>query len=371
MTTMTASTKQIRSENDIIPNTLTDAESSALLTLCVMAAYADGGKDDRERAELKRIIEGLAAPRLNSVLIYKEALAQPRPLADTVARLESPAARAMAYEMAVCICDADDVLDGREKHFLEQLRCSLDLKPSCAALFQQEAEAITALPLPVAQAIDDGPFGVTVRPADGQNAHAVKAESDKMILNYSILNGALELLPQSLATMASILVMGRRNCGKKTLLPQSLTTMAIIPLQMKMVYRIGKQHGFELDRGHIRDFLATVDVGLTSQVVEDYARKLLGGLIGKFGGGSMGKLGRGVAEQATSSAFSFASTYALGQVAKQYYAGGRKVAGIQLKELFSSSLVEAKSLHTRYLPQIQERVKTINPSDLLPLIKGQ
>lgn len=70
-------------------------------------------------------------------------------------------------------------------------------------------------------------------------------------------------------------------------------------------------------------------------------------------------------------AFSFASTYALGLVAKQYYAGGRKVAGLQLKELFTSSLAEAKSLHTRYLPQIQERVKTINPSDLLPLIKGQ
>ena len=352
-------------------NTLTETDRGALLALCVMAAYVDGENDDCERDEVKRIVEGLDAPRFDPVLVYKEAVTQPQPIADTVARLESPVARAMAYEMAVCICGADGVLDEREKAFLEQLRSALGLKPSSAAEFLKQAEAITALPLPVAQGIDDGSFEVAVRPAEGQSVAAVNAESDKMILNYSILNGALELLPQSLATMASILVMGRRNCGKKTLLPQSLTTMAIIPLQMKMVYRIGKQHGFELDRGHIRDFLATVDVGLTSQVVEDYARKLLGGLIGKFGGGSMGKLGRGVAEQATSSAFSFASTYALGQVAKQYYAGGRKVAGIQLKELFSSSLVEAKSLHSRYLPQIQERVKTINPSDLLPLIKGQ
>ena len=117
---MTAGTQQIRSENDIIPNTLTEAESSALLTLCVMAAYADGGKDDRERAELKRIIEGLAAPRINSVLIYKEALTEPRPLAETVARLESSAARAMAYEMAVCICDADDVLDGHVHNSMTQ-----------------------------------------------------------------------------------------------------------------------------------------------------------------------------------------------------------------------------------------------------------
>ena len=250
-------------------NTLTETERVALLTLCVMAAYADGDKDDRERAEVKRIVEGLDAPRLNTVLIYKEALTQPQPIADTVARLESPVARAMAYEMAVCICDADDVLDEREKQFLEKLRSALGLKPASAAEFQKQAEAITALPLPVAQGIDDGPFEVPVRQAEGQTAAAMNAESDKMILNYSILNAALELLPQSLATMA------------------------IIPLQMKMVYRIGKQHGFELDRGHIRDFLATVGVGLTSQVVEGYARKLLGGLIGKFAGGKMGKMGPG------------------------------------------------------------------------------
>ena len=78
-----------------------------------------------------------------------------------------------------------------------------------------------------------------------------------MILNYSILNGALELLPQSLASMA------------------------IIPLQMKMVYRIGKSHGYELDRGHIKDFIATLGVGLTSQYVEQFGRKLVGGLLGR------------------------------------------------------------------------------------------
>ena len=85
----------------------------------------------------------------------------------------------------------------------------------------------------------------------------------------------------------------------------------------------------------------------------------------------MGQLGKSVAEQAASSAFSFASTYALGQVAKHYYAGGRKIGNLQIKELFSSSLTEAKALHSRYLPQIHERMKTIKPSELLPLIHGQ
>jgi uncharacterized protein (DUF697 family)/tellurite resistance protein len=327
--------------------TLTETERSALLTLCVMAAYADGDKDDRERAEVKRIVEGLDAPRFNPVLIYKEALTQPQPIAETAARLQSPAAKSMAYEMAVCVCDADDVLDEREKKFLEQLRAALGLQVKSAAEFQKQADAIAATPIPLVQGVEDEPFEVPVQQLDDKPGVAPDSEGDKMILNYAILNGALELLPQSLATMA------------------------IIPLQMKMVYRLGKRHGYELDRGHLRDFLATVGVGLTSQVVEGYARKLLGGLLGKVAGGKMGKLGKSVAEQAASSAFSFASTYALGQVAKQYYAGGRKFASVQLKELFSSSLAEAKTLHGRYLPQIQERVKTLNPSQLLPLIRGQ
>jgi len=99
----------------MMTETPTETERSAFLTLCVMAAYADGEKDNRERVEPKRIVEGLDAPRLNPVLLYKEALAQPQPIADTVARLESPVARTMAYEMAVCICDAEDVLDERVK----------------------------------------------------------------------------------------------------------------------------------------------------------------------------------------------------------------------------------------------------------------
>lgn len=48
--------------------------------------------------------------------------------------------------------------------------------------------------------------------------------------------------------------------------------------------RIGKAHGCELDRGHIKELLGVAGVGLTSQVVEGYARKLLGGLLGKVGG---------------------------------------------------------------------------------------
>jgi uncharacterized protein (DUF697 family) len=141
--------------------------------------------------------------------------------------------------------------------------------------------------------------------------------------------------------------------------------MAIIPLQMKMVYRIGKAHGFELDRGHIKDFLATVGVGLSSQYLERIGRRLAGGLLGRLGGGLARRLG----SAATGSAFSFATTYALGHVAKSYYAGGRTLDAQRLKDAFASLLGEARSLEERYLPEIRERARTINPAALLDLVR--
>src|SRR5690606_37877283 len=155
---------------------------------------------------------------------------------------------------------------------------------------------------------------------------------DKSILNYAMLNGALELLPQSWASMA------------------------IIPLQVKMVYEIGQAHGVELDQGHIREFIAAVGVGLTSQYLEQFGRKLIGGLLGKAAGRTLGGVGRA----ATGMAFSFATTYALGQVAKRYYAGGRQMSTALLKQSFQDLLGPAKQMQTQYLPQIQQKAATLD-----------
>ena len=81
-----------------------------------------------------------------------------------------------------------------------------------------------------------------------------ETELEQMIRKAAITNAALELLPEG------------------------LSSMAIIPLQMRMVYRIGKSYGYELDRDHTRDFIATLGVGLTSQYLEQFGRKLLAAL---------------------------------------------------------------------------------------------
>ena len=303
-------------------------QQSAILTICLMAAFADGGNDDRERAEVKRIAESLGAQgSIDVAAIYAQVLLTKPDLPVLAAALTTTEQKQFAYEMAVGVCNADGATSDKERLFLAGVARVLGLDAAAAATVTQQADAMASAPL-----------GGTVVAAVPANA----AELDKMILNASILNGALELLPQSLASMA------------------------IIPLQMKMVYKIGKAHGFELDRGAITDLLATLGVGLTGQYVEQFGRKLLGGLLGKIGGGLLG----GIGSVGTGAAFSFATTYALGQVAKRYYAGGRKIDAAALQQTFTAMLGDAKQLQGQYTGQIAEQARTFDVSKLVSMVKS-
>jgi hypothetical protein len=83
-------------------------------------------------------------------------------------------------------------------------------------------------------------------------------------------------------------------------------------------------------------------------------------------GGMAGKVASGV----TGSAFSFASTYAIGHVAERYYSGSRSLPQAERKSLLSSFTTEGKALHEKYLPEIRERVSTLNPSSIAALVRG-
>jgi uncharacterized protein (DUF697 family)/tellurite resistance protein len=306
---------------------MNQAEQEAILTLCLMAAFADGGKDDRERAEIKRICESL--PDVRASALYQKVLLRQVTLRDAAAPLTATEHRQLAYEMAVCIAEADDALSEPEQLFLNELRAGLGLSAGATASFEKQVEAVATEPV--------------TPPIMPAAAAAVEAEVEKTILKYSILNAALELLPDSLATMA------------------------IVPLQMKMVYGVGARYGHQLGRGHIKELLAAAGVGLTSQVVEGYARKLIGGLLGKAGGGLL----RGLGKQAASSGLTFATTYALGHMAKQYYSGGRTLSALQLRELFESFKTKAQSLHGQHAAAIEQQAGKVNIAELLPLIRSQ
>ena len=324
---------------------MTATEHQAILTISLLAAFADGQKHARERDAIQRIADGLGqAEGVHMPTLYQDVLLKRVNLDTAVPQLAGADARLLAYEMAVCVCDADGAHSTAEQAFLADLGRRLGVDGPAANSFAQQAEALAQAPIPASVPAPAAP--VASAPAAPAATAAVtsvdQAALDKTILNAAILNGALELLPEN------------------------LSTLAIIPLQMKLVYNIGQAHGYQLDSGHVKDFLATVGVGLTSQYLEQAGRKLLGGLLGKVGGGLLGGLGR----QAVSSGMSFATTYALGHVAKRYYAGGRVLSAQMLKDSYAGVLQQAQGLQAQHLPAMREQARTLDTGKLLAMVRG-
>ncbi|MBD3894001.1 DUF533 domain-containing protein [Hydrogenophaga sp.] len=317
-------------------------EQQSILAIALLAAFADGSKADAEREAIRRMADSLGheAGAAGLARLYQDVLLKRVTLADAVAGLSDASQRQLAYEMAVCVCDVDGRQSPAESDFLADLKIRLQLDTAQVAAFEGEEAALVAASedalAPTAGAVS--PVAALAPAA----RTALDTELDQSILKYALLNGALELLPQSWASMA------------------------IIPLQVKMVYGIGKAHGVDLDQGHIREFIGAVGVGLTSQYLEQFGRKLLGGLLGKAGGRMAGRIGGA----ATGMAFSFATTYALGQVAKRYYAGGRVMSTALLKESFQGLLGPAKQMQTQYLPQIRQTAATLDAGKVLAMVRA-
>ena len=75
--------------------------------------------------------------------------------------------------------------------------------------------------------------------------------------------------------------------------------------------------------------------------------------------------------QATSSAFSFASTYALGQLARDYYGGGRAMDAERLRQSFQRMLERAKELARKHAGAIEQRARTLDVGQLASIVRGQ
>lgn len=312
--------------------TMTTPEKESICLVALSAAFCDGAKSDAERAQFRGILEQFELP--NAAQLISRALLNRAALTDAVAGLTTPESRTLAYEMAVCIVEADGHRNTAETQFLATLAEQLRIPADTSARTLQLADTVTAstaLPVPAA--------APTPTPPAPQVADAALAAT---IRRTAILAGALELLPQSAATLA------------------------VLPLQTHLVYRVGQHYGHSLDAGHVKEFLGVLGLGLASQAVEGMARKFLGNLVGRAGGSFAGT----IASIGTGPAVTFASTYALGHLAQRYYSGGRTLNALQLKETFRELLGQARTQSASLLPEIQERARNLNLSQLPSLIRG-
>jgi len=314
---------------------MSDSEIRAFLTIALMAALADGVKDDRERTALKSLTTRLGEGRIDLADVYDDVLVRRITIAEAVRSLATPETRRQAYETAVAVANADGVHSPAEGAFLRDLAAALGLPAPEAQGYVAQADAVAAAAGVAAPGVSE-----PVRQVQGR-VMPDAAALDQQIVNASITNAALELLPESLASMA------------------------ILPLQVRLVYQIGKAYGYELDQGHIKEFVATLGVGLTGQYIEQFGRKLLGGLLGTVLGG----MGRAVGHQTASSGMAFATTWALGQLAKQYYGGGRTLDAEKLKAAFAPLFEQGQGLIGRYGGEIAERARSIDVRNLPALIR--
>jgi uncharacterized protein (DUF697 family)/tellurite resistance protein len=314
-----------------------ESEHRAITTLALIAALADGRRQAEEDFELQRIADAMGGEH-DYGAIARRVLAGTIRLNEVTATLSTPEGRRSAYEAAVVVCNADGPPNDAEKGFLAELRQSLGLEGSTATL-DAAARDLGAAP-PAGSLLQAAPSPRAEGPRPSQaGIPAISADTvlDDLILNTAMTAAALELLPQGLASLA------------------------IIPVQARMVYRIGADFGHELDRLRIGDLAAAMGIGAVGQVFEGTARRLFGGLAR----GALGGVAGGVAGAATSAALTFATTYALGHAAKQYYAQGRSLSRADLQALVGRLRTEAGELYPRVESRIRELAGTLDLNDVV------
>jgi uncharacterized protein (DUF697 family)/tellurite resistance protein len=333
---------------------MTTMEREAIAAICLMASMADGTPSDAEQQRLRDALGQLGGV---DPAVFQRVIMRTTTIEDESRRINDPELKRRCYELAVGVCDSDGTSSPAEREFLAKLVAALGVPSEDARQTVKTTDEMVDLTLDnsnVAQAAGVGAVGAVGAAgaavgsglADGamaasQNDAAAK-QADDSILTYAALNAGLELLPQSLATVA------------------------VVPLQVKMVHKIGTLYGYKLDSGSIKEFIATVGAGLSGQFVESYARKFLSTLAGKYLGKTAGK----IVEKTTGPVMTFATTYALGQVAKSYYAGGRTLSMSDLQRTFASKVEEAKGIYARKEPEIRAQASKLDPANIMSVLRG-
>jgi uncharacterized membrane protein YebE (DUF533 family) len=302
---------------------MTEEEKRQTAASLFAAACADGHLSEDERKRIATLIDDLGGDA-----VLRSALSNPITPEQLGRSLQSTEARRTAYQLAVLVCEADGALTEGESAYLDRLRDALSLSGAAAKGLQLEAEHWRD-------------------PGQPPTAPPTGEPLDRTILQYAMLAGAAELLPQAAASII------------------------VIPLQLKLVYDIGRQHGVSEPQDQVKELAATFGIGATSQVVESFARRILGGVARTVGGGGMlGGLLGGAASSATGTLVAFATTYALGHASQVYYEKGRNLSQQDLQQLFQRFQEDARTLYPKLEQEIRDQAKKLDTQSLIDKLRS-
>ena len=186
---------------------MTTMERESVAAICLLAAFADGAQSDSERARMRTAMEQLGEV---SDGVFQRVTARRTTLEEEARCINDPVIRQLAYELAVGVCNSDGQTTDGERAFLAQLAGALQITPEQAAEAAKQAEGLAEPRLNGAEVA--GSMAAVPAVAATASGNTTEKEIDETILKYAAVNAGLELLPQSLATVA------------------------IVPLQTRMVY---------------------------------------------------------------------------------------------------------------------------------------
>jgi tellurite resistance protein/uncharacterized protein (DUF697 family) len=332
---------------------MTTIERESIAALCLMAAFVDGVQTDQERERLRQTLEQIGNVDDS---VFQRVVMHRTTMEDEARRINEPASKQLAYDLAVAVAAADGTTSRTERDFLAKLASALGIPDAVAQeavrtgdemaeiRLDDSASASASSRADFARSVTAGAAGAagTTALAPSAGGKTLESQVDDTIMTHAAICAGVELLPQRLAGIA------------------------VVPLQTKLVYKIGSMYGYKLDSGHIKEFIAAAGLGVTSQVLESYARRFLGTLAGKY----LGKTAKTVIEKASGPVMSFASTYAIGQVAKAYYSGGRKLSMNELQRLFTTKVEEAKGIYARNQGSITETARKLDPRQIITMLRG-
>jgi uncharacterized protein (DUF697 family)/tellurite resistance protein len=270
-------------------------EAIASLQLLVAVAKADGKIETSEREALEDSLKDLTLPVDYSI---DKLLSQEVVLEAVINEVKSTEAQKAAFKSAYLLAHADGHFAKEEQHLLSMLQQRWNISNEEVTELNNSVNVANATVTSNVTTVNASERDVTVQ---------------KTIRNYLILTSLAGAIPIPL-----------------------IGDLMVIPLQMKMMMDLGKIYGFNLDKTTVKAMLGSLGVGTGARIAVSSLAKFVPGWGSVVG--------------ATAA---FSTTYALGNVATQYFESGGNLSIDSFKKAFQEKKEEGKKEYEKSRNQIE------------------
>lgn len=277
---------------------MTDVQAVACLRLLVAVAKADGEVAPAERQQLENALADLPLGGISCDALLREDVN-----IDAQFRLlDSQEAKESAWQAMYAMAWADGECAPVEQVVLDYAQQTLGIPDESSSLVHRLYNEARDTVLPSA-----------IHPIADPQHRAAEIKEDT--LKYAILSAVLGAFP-----VPGLAI---------------LTDLAVVAVQVKLVRDIGQYWGHKVDQAAAKSLLLSLGLGTGARLAVNNLAKLVPGW--------------GSAVGATTS---FASTWALGKVADEYFKSGAKADPAELRSSFQSAQKEGKSEYEAHKGEI-------------------